>query len=121
MRSSHQRASLKADHGDLRRGIAEKKHHSKILKGAHEAKLRIAEDLVDRVNRAAVARAEAAQQRPQPRPEPPFHSIRPIRSDLESQLEAVEAGRQSLPLRRAVGAELMSLEDQEKIYAREEL
>ncbi|MCL2640793.1 MAG: Mu transposase C-terminal domain-containing protein [Phycisphaerales bacterium] len=115
------RLSVKADHGDLRRGIAEKKHHSKILKGAHEAKLRIAEDLVDRVNRAAVARAEAAQQRPQPRPEPPFHSIRPIRSDLESQLEAVEAGRQSLPLRRAVGAELMSLEDQEKIYAREEL
>ncbi len=100
-----------ADAQDLRQAIASKKQDRKLLGEFVGRRMRMAEDVPDRLVRAAAARAEQ-QQRDNPTP-PPAHNILPIQHALADQLPALQRAleRNSNVGRVAVGAESTSLVD----------
>ncbi len=96
---------------DLKIAIRQKMQERKTLKEFVAQRPRMADDLPDRMIRAAVARAEQ-EQKDNPTP-PPVHSIKPIQHALADQLPAVQRAmeRTSNTHRIAVGAESTSLVD----------
>lgn len=87
--NSNRRLAANASHADLREGIAEKRRHIKLIKGAQEARLRLSDDLPDRVNRAAALRNQALQA-----PTPANPTISPIRSPIEGSMKRLQAAQE---------------------------
>ncbi|HSW50569.1 MAG TPA: Mu transposase C-terminal domain-containing protein [Bryobacteraceae bacterium] len=92
----------------LRDAIAEKKKDRKALSEYHERRPRMAEDLTDRLIRAAAARNAAAQADAPASPNQPPPSIRPVQTPLADQLPALQ---RALKPAIAVGAESLSMPD----------
>ena len=100
-----------AGHEILAAAIAEKRRHRKLMREYHSQRPRLAEDLPDRMLRAAAAIrnpagpgvfSPGARRTSGGFPEPP--PLRPVRSPLEDQLPAVRAAFEFRPLRLAAGA-----------------
>jgi hypothetical protein len=98
-----------ADPSELKAAIGEKRHDTKVMKQAHEAKLRIHETTAERITRlrsgASLAASGAA-----PAPADPY-ILRPVRSDLESHLNALQSADEGRQFRQAAGGETITVQD----------
>lgn len=91
----------------LREASASKASDRRFVKQFHQRRMRLADDLPDRVIR--VARAKAAAAKPAEAGPPP--SIAPVRHPLEDQLPALQRALEAGSNKIAVGAESMSMAD----------
>jgi hypothetical protein len=104
---ANRRIPANATDQDLREALKQKNQHRKLQKSFYEARPRLHEDLPDLVLRAAIARNA---DRP-PEPPTPAPNIAPLRTPLEDQMPALQRAMDlERPLRKAAGAESMSLD-----------
>jgi hypothetical protein len=104
---ANKRIPFLADKQVLADALAEKRQHRKALKQFQQARPHLADDLPERMIRAAASRASRNARASQPDGNPP-PSIQPVRSPLEDQLPALQRAIQEQQLRPAVGAESLS-------------
>jgi putative transposase len=109
--SANRKLPVVADAQAVREAIAEKRQDRKRLKEYVDRRPRMADDLPDRIVRAAAARARAVADEAQNDPTPAGPSLQPIRHAMEDQLPALRRAldRTSNTGRVAVGAESLSL------------
>ncbi|HUO07071.1 MAG TPA: Mu transposase C-terminal domain-containing protein [Phycisphaerae bacterium] len=104
---ANQRVPANATREVLNAAIAEKRRDTKAKLAYNEARLRMSDDLTDRVLRAASRRAHEQAQNAAPDPVPP--SIRPIRTPIDEHLERAQRALQVPAMRLAAGAEGLDL------------
>jgi hypothetical protein len=101
---ANQRLPANATHAELSAALREKKNHRKTLRTFYAKRARLTEDLPDLMIRARAADATArAPSNPRATPEQP--SLKPVRSEFETQLPAVRRAFEMQPARRATGTD----------------
>ena len=93
---TNQRIPANAGHELLGEAIAGKKRHRKLVRDYHVQRPRLAEDLPERMIRAAAARLPAASMTAPPENPP----LKLIRSDLESEVSKLQQAKESAAQRR---------------------
>lgn len=104
---SNARIPFLADSQTLREAIGEKRQDRKLLSSYVDRRPRIAEDLPDRMLRAAAHKARQAIAA-NTEPPPPGPTLQPVRHAIEGQLPAIRRAVESRQQRVAVGAEMSS-------------
>jgi transposase InsO family protein len=95
---------------DAKAAIQEKRRDTRLLKDAHGSRMRIAESTTDRIARLRRTAAEAQLAAPStPDPTDPYVLV-PVRSDLEAHVKALSQAVEETQLRRAAGAESLTLD-----------
>lgn len=104
---SNARIPFLADSQTLREAISEKRQDRKLLASYVDRRPRIAEDMPDRMLRAAATKARRAIAA-NTKPPPPGPTLQPVRHAIEGQLPAIRRAVESRQHRVAVGAEMSS-------------
>lgn len=100
---ANKRLPVQASAEDLRQAMAQKRQHRRAVQAAKQVGLRVAEDLPERMIRAAAERNRAAQEaNPTTTTDATPPSMQPVRSAIESSLEQLSQAR------KAAGAENVS-------------